>query len=154
MFLRKRKSNLSLERAVYKPAEKDTDGKILVHSVRTTEYIGSMSAYLTYANAPAALLAKLDDAEKADLKEALKQNEPKADLWLSSLPNRLNLASIDLKNCAVPDITQDARKALEAHVKAAELAWSAFFKTAQSVGLRRSVNRQKKAQPEPAATAA
>lgn len=147
MFLRKRKSNLSLERAVYKPAEKDSTGKILVHPVRTTKYLGSIKAWVQYAHVPDALLAKLDDAEKAELKDALKENEPKTDSWLNSLSSCLKLASKDLKRCAGLDLSQDRRKALETAVKAAEVEWRAFFAAAQAVGLKRKLNRPKKGKP-------
>lgn len=144
MFLRKRKSNLSLERAVYRPAEKDSAGKIVVHAVRTTEYLGSVNAYAQYSHVPAALIAKLDEAEKAELKNALKENEPKFDRWLSSLSYSLQLASKELKQCSGLTLSRDARKALETQIKAAEVEWRGFFAAAQAVGLKRKVNRRKK----------
>jgi len=148
MFLRIRKSNLSLERAVYKPAEKDSGGKIVVHPVRTTVYLGSVNAYTTYARAPVELLAKLDDGEKAELREALKGNEPKPNEWLSSLPRLLQYAAKELTLCVEHAASPEARKALEAQVKAVETAWNAFFKVAQDLGLKRKLNRLKKGQPK------
>jgi len=144
MFFRIRKSNLSLERAVYRPAEKDPNGKIVVHAVRTTEYIGSLSAHARYSHAPVELLDKLDDAEKAELKEALKGNERKPDLWLSTLPGNLVIAARELTGCAELATSPETRKALEAQVKAVETAWNAFFKVAQGLGLKRKLNRAKK----------
>jgi hypothetical protein len=144
MFLRKRKSNLSLERAVYRPAQKDADGKIIVHPVRTTEYLGSMNAYSTYACAPVDLLARLDDSEKTELKEFLKVNEPKIDRWLVGLPKSLEGAARDLTLCAGLASSKADRNALDCYVKAAEQAWNAFYKNAQALGLKRTVNRRKK----------
>lgn len=146
MFLRIRKSNLSLERAVYKPAEKDTNGKIVVHPVRTTEYIGSMSAYAQFSKVPIELLDKLDDGEKAELKKALTKNEPKPNEWLNGLPAHLQLASTDLARCVALATSPEARKTLEAQVKLVEQAWNAFFREAQNLGLKRKVNRIKKPQ--------
>jgi hypothetical protein len=148
MFLRKRKSNLSLERAVYKPAEKDAEGKILVHPVRTTEYLGSINAYTQYANVPDALLVKLNDAEKTELKDALNSNEPKSDLWLGTLPRYLEYAAKELVSCAELAASAEARKALVAQVKAVESKWNAFFKAAQGLGLKRKVNRSIKGNPK------
>lgn len=146
MYIRLRKSNLSLERAVYTPAEKDSEGKIIVHPVRTTEYVGSMHAYTTFANVPRDLMAKLDEAEKAELKAALKDNEPKTDMWLTNLPRHLQWAAKDLTLCAELVTSPDSRKVLEAQVKAAESEWNAFFKVAQGLGLKRKVNRPKKSE--------
>lgn len=144
MFLRKRKSNLSIERAIYRPAQKDADGNIVVHPVRTTEYLGSMNAYATYTDAPIDLLAKLDDSEKAELKEFLKVNEPKVDRWLVGLPKSLEWAARDLTLCAGFASSKEDRNALDGYVKAAEQAWNAFYKNAQTLGLKRTVNRRKK----------
>lgn len=143
MFIRIRKSNLSLERAIYKPAEKDADGKIMVQAVRTTEYLGSMNAHEQYWRTPSELLAKLDEAEKAELKEALKGNESKPDFWLSRLPGNLGDACNDLAVCEALAKSPEARKALEAQVKAVEAAWNSFFKVAQGLGLKRKLNRGK-----------
>jgi len=147
MFLRKRKSNLSLERAVYKPAERDSTGKIVVHPVRTTEYLGSINAYIQYAHVPVALLAKLDEAEKAELQDALKGNEPKSDSWLCTLPRYLEYAAGELAPCAELATTPEKRKALMAQVKEIESKWNAFFIAAQALGLKRKVNRPKKGKP-------
>ncbi|MDR3367985.1 hypothetical protein [Rhodoferax sp.] len=147
MFLRRRKSNLSLERAVYKPAVKDSEGKIVVHPVRTTEYLGSINAYTRYGQVPNALLAKLDEAEKAELKEALKGNEPRPNAWLNTLPRYLEYAVNELVPCAELATTTETRKALVAQVKEIEAKWYAFFIAAQALGLKRKVNRPKKGQP-------
>jgi hypothetical protein len=148
MFIRLRKSNLSLERAVYKPAQKDLDGNVLVHPVRTTEYLGSMNAHEKFSNVPPALLAKLDEGEKAELMEALKKNDPPQDFWLAHLPRQIERSASELKVCAGLLDGPDTRKALELRVKAIEAAWNAFFKVAQDSGLKRKVNRTKKPKTE------
>ncbi len=145
MFCRTRKSNLSLERAIYKPAEKDADGKIVVHPVRTTEYVGSISKHIRFANVPADLLAKLDDDEKTVLRLALEDNEPKPDYWLANLPRYVERSAEELSACAGRISCAEERKDLEIRVKAVEAAWRRFFKTAQELGLKRKVNRPKKA---------
>ena len=144
MFFRLRKSNLSLERAVYKPAEKDAQGNILVHAVRTTEYVGSISAYTVFSNISRDLLAKLDADEQAELKENLQKNEIPPDYWLSSLPRQLQRCCQELKDCAGLSKGLESRKKLELNVKEAEKEWAAFYKTAQEIGLKRKLNRAKK----------
>ncbi len=144
MIFRIRKSNLSLERTVYKPANKDVQGNTLIPALRTTEYIGSMSAHAKFADVPAKLLAQLDEREKVELREFLKKNETPQDYWLSNLPCQLGRCSQELKKCAALVDGPDARKALELNIKAAEKEWVAFYKTAQELGLKRRLNRTKK----------
>ncbi|CDS51071.1 hypothetical protein [Polaromonas sp. CG9_12] len=79
-----------------------------------------MNAYATYADAPIDLLAKLDDSEKAELKEFLKINEPKVDRWLIGLPRSLELAARDLTHCAGLASSKEDKITLDAYVKAAE----------------------------------
>jgi hypothetical protein len=75
--------------------------------------------------------------------KALKGNESKPDFWLSRLPCNLGDACNDLAVCEALATSPEARKALEAQVKAVEAAWNSFFKVAQGLGLKRKLNRGK-----------
>lgn len=147
MFFRLRKSNLSLERAVYKPAVKDSAGNVVVHPVRTTEYVGSLKAHTTYSTVPPELMEKLGVSERAELKEILKENEPKGDYWISSLHHHIHWCIHELHIRVKQNSAPESRKTLELQIKAAEVEWRAFFKAAQDVGLKRKLNRPKKPQP-------
>lgn len=133
MFIRKRNTNISLERAVYKPAVKDAQGAIIAHPVRTTDYIGSVKSYTCFASVSPVLLEKLSDEEKTELRKALKENETKPDYWLERLANSMRYAAGEIKACV--DISGGTdmvkRKQLEAKIKAIDDAWLHFFKTAQ-----------------------
>jgi hypothetical protein len=143
MFIRKRKSNWSIERAVYKPAVKDTEGTVVTHPVRTTEYVGSLKSWERYGNVASDLLDKLTDAEKLELKDALKGNELQPDFWLSQLDSSLRRAAGEIRACVElssgADVTQ--RKSLDAKIKAIDAAWEFFFRTAQDHGLKRRSRR-------------
>jgi hypothetical protein len=148
MFLRKRKFNLSLERAVYKPAVKDAEGIIITHPVRTTEYLGSVKSHSRFEDVSNSLLQKLSDEEKLELKDALKDNEPRVDYWFYQLANSLQYAAGEIKSCVDSIGGGDTvkKKQVEAQMKAIDAAWLDFFKTAQVHGLKRKARRPSKAQ--------
>lgn len=149
MFIRKRNANLSLERAVYRPAVKDAQGTILTHPVRTTDYIGSVRSYTRFASVPGDLLEKLSGEERAELQEALKENEPRRDLWLSQLAFIIGHAASEIKTCvdSIGGSEGVKKKELEVTMKAIDDAWTHFFKTAQEHGLKRKARRPLKAPP-------
>lgn len=151
MFIRKRNANLSLERAIYKPAVKDAQGTIITHPVRTTDYVGSVNLYTRFDNVPGDLLEKLSDDEKAELREALKENEPRPDLWLSQLAFVIRRAAGEIKTCvdSIDGSEGVKKKELEVTMKAVDEAWVHFFKTAQEHGLKRKARRPTKAPPSP-----
>ena len=151
MFIRKRNANLSLERAIYKPAVKDAQGTIITHPVRTTDYVGSVKSYTCFANVSPVLLEKLSDEEKTELREALKENEPKSDYWLDRLANSIRYAAGEIKTCVDVSDGSDTvkRKQLEVKIKAIDDAWLHFFKTAQEHGLKRKARGPAKAPPSP-----
>lgn len=151
MFIRKRNSNWSIERAIYKPAVKDKQGTIITHPVRTTDYVGSVKSYTCFASVSPYLLEKLSDEEKTELQEALKENEPKSDYWLDRLASSIRYAAGEIKTCV--DISGGSdmvtRKQLEAKIKAIDDAWLHFFQTAQAHGLKRKARGPAKAPPSP-----
>ncbi len=137
MYLRKRNSNLSIERAIYEPAQKDALGNVIKPAVRTTRYIGSISAYSSFSRVPAELLQQLTESEVFELKEALKGNEPSAFAYLDSVPISLMRATKEISACIDEFGVNNARKMLEKRMKAIDEAWVSFFKTAQDQGLKR-----------------
>lgn len=143
MFIRPRGSSLSLERSTYTAASTNPDGSILP-AKRGTLHLGSLRVYQTYSTVDRELLARLTDAEKDQLREHLKGNEPQADRRLASVPRCLQLAADELITLADAGNSTEAKAALKAHIKAAEAAWESFFKAAQSKGLRRALKRTKK----------
>lgn len=147
MFIRKRNSNWSLERAVYKPAVKDPQGTIVTHPVRTTEYVGSLKGWERYAEVSSDLLEKLTEAEKLELKDALKGNEVRPDFWLNQLDSDIRRAAGELRVCVELSSGADVskRKLLEAKMKLIDEAWAYFFKTAQDHGLKRRSRQPGKA---------
>ena len=149
MFIRERKFNWSLERAVYKPAVEDTGGAIITHPVRTTEYLGSIKSYSRFAHVSGELLEKLSDEEKSQLRDALKGNEPQHDLWLGQLDYAIRHAAAEIKACVDMSSGENVakRKLLEAKMKAIDDAWNHFFKSAQDHGLKRKSRRAVKALP-------
>lgn len=153
MFIRRRKENWSLERAVYKPAVKDAQGNIITHPVRTTEYVGSVKSYSRFAYVKVDLLQKLSEEEKAALRDALKENEPKPDRRLNQLANTIRCAAGDIKASVDSGSGSDVatRKQLEATIKGIDDAWLYFFKTAQEHGLKRKARRPTKALTQPEA---
>lgn len=149
MFIRKRNSNWSLERAVYKPAVKDAQGTIITHPVRTTEYVGSVKGYGRFAHVPGALLERLSEEEKGELREALRGNEPQPDYWLNQLDQMIRRAATEIQVCVAVLVGADAgkRKLLDAKMRAIDDAWRHFFKTAQEHGLKRKSKPPAKVQP-------
>ena len=147
MFIRKRKSNLSLERAIYKPAQKDAQGNVIQLAVRTTEYLGSVSAGGRFAEVSSTLLEKLTDVEKNELRSALAANEISPDFWLSQLDALIRKAADDISVCVGRCESADVgtKKRLELKVKAINDAWYHFVRTAQSHGLKRRSRRLVKA---------
>lgn len=153
MFIRRRKENWSLERAVYKPAVKDAQGNIIKHPVRTTEYLGSVNSYSLFAYVKVDLLQKLSEEEKAELRDALKKNEPKPDRRLNQLAGAIRCAAGDIKASvdSVSGCDVATRKQLEVTIKGIDDAWLYFFKTAQDYGLKRKARRPSKAPTQPEA---
>lgn len=149
MFIRKRKSNLSLERAIYRPAQKDATGNVVQHAVRTTEYLGSVDAYSRFTNVSSAVLAQLSDAEKTELRNALAANEISADFWLNQLDHLIRRAADEIKACVDMNGGANvvAKKRLEAKIKAINDAWGIFVRTAQAHGLKRRSRRLVKVDP-------
>jgi hypothetical protein len=152
VFIRKRNKNWSMERAIYRPAIKDVNGTTVTHAVRTTEYIGSIKEYARFANLPDELIEKLSEEEKVELREALKCNEPRQDMWLSLLCSTIRCAASEIKACAEASSADAAKKKLlESTMKGIDEAWAHFFTTAQDHGLKRRARRPTKVKTQPGA---
>jgi hypothetical protein len=141
-----------MERAIYRPAIKDVNGTTVTHAVRTTEYIGSIKEYARFANLPDELIEKLSEEEKVELREALKCNEPRQDMWLSLLCSTIRCAASEIKACAEASSADAAKKKLlESTMKGIDEAWAHFFTTAQDHGLKRRARRPTKVKTQPGA---
>jgi hypothetical protein len=153
MYLRKRNSNLSIERAVYEPAIKDEQGAIIKAAVRTTAYIGSIGVHERYRAVPDKILERLSEEEKEELRKALATNEPDPHFWLDELPGYMGLAARQLRDNSKGLANPEEKKSMEARVKRISEAWDKFFKEAQDCGLKRKAKRSskpKKTGPNPA----
>ena len=137
MYLRERNSNISIEKAIYLPAQKDEHGTVIKPAVRTTKYLGSIHTWTRFSGVPAELLEELTAEEQSELRQALAKNEPRELAGLEELPLFLGMASRNLRDCVAKRGLEHAKKELDIHLKAAEKAWAEFFKTAQTVGLKR-----------------
>lgn len=144
MYLRKRKFNLSIERATYEPAKKDALGNIVKPAVRSTRYIGSLPSFAPFSDVPKELLQQLTEVEKQELKEALKKNEPTPFGSLDHIPTNLENAAFELRNCVREHGAIEAKKLLDQKIRAADAAWAAFFRAAQDLGLKRNRRVTKK----------
>lgn len=141
VFIRPRKSNLSLERPLYQPAVKDAQGKLLKLPKRSTLYLGSVKAHARFRDVPEELLDKLTDEEREQLRKALQPNEPRPDQSLSVLPYSLNRATDELRSLAA-DKSPENIEQLKLKLRAVETAWNGLLKTAYVVGLRRKVKKK------------
>jgi hypothetical protein len=141
MYLRKRNSNLSIEKAVYEPAIKDQQGTITKPAVRTTAYIGSIGVRTRYSAVPDKILGRLSDEEKDELRKALAHNEPDPYFWLDGLPHDMGMAALQLRENSRGVANQETKKLMDAKVKKISEAWEKFFKTAQDCGLKRKSKR-------------
>lgn len=153
MYLRKRNSNISIEKAVYVPAIKDERGTITTPAVRTTAYIGSIRERTRYNAVPDNILGRLSDEEKDELRKVLAHNEPDPYFWLDGLPHDMGMAALQLRENSKGVANPDTKKLMEAKVKKISDAWEKFFKTAQDCGLKRKSKRSrmpKKTEPNPA----
>jgi hypothetical protein len=151
MYLRERNSNISIEKAIYLPAQKNEQGAVVKPAVRSTKYLGSIHRWTRFNNVPRKILDELSAEEHSELQKALAKNEPKDLAELDALPLQLANASRDLKDCVAKHGIEEAKKILESRLKAADGAWAAFFKTAQTIGLKRKSRQAaatKPAQPE------
>lgn len=144
MYLRKRKSNLSIERAVYEPAQKDSLGNVIKPAVRSTLYLGSIPSFTSFNNVPKELLQQLTEAERLELRDALKANEPKPLGTLGRIPATLEIATLEIRNFVKEHGPAEAKRLLDLKMKAADAAWAAFFKAAQDHGLKRKGRASKK----------
>jgi hypothetical protein len=143
MYLRKRNSNISIEKAIYTPAQKDDQGCVTKAVVRSTRYLGSVKVWTQFKDVPQKILQELSAEETAELQRELAPNQPKEFSALERLSYALSSASNDLQGCVAKYGLEEAKKVLEARMKAADDAWSAFFKTAQDLGLKRKPRRAK-----------
>ena len=137
MYLRVRNLNLSIERAVYEPAVRDENGQELKPAVRSTHYLGSISTNCAYRSVPAAILERMTDGEKSELKTALIKNEPNPQFWLDSIARNLELAAGEMRRLSDRGLDSQSKGRLETQVKNASRAWGTFFRTAQECGLKR-----------------
>ena len=141
-----------MERAIYRPAIKGTNGTTVTHAVRTTEYIGSVQESARFAHLPAELIEKLSEEEKVELREALKCNEPRQDMWLSLLGSAIRCAASEIKACAEASSADAAkRQLLQVTMKDIDESWAHFFATAQDHGLKRRARRPAKVKTQPEA---
>ena len=110
-----------------------------------------MNLYTRFDNVPGDLLQKLSDEEKAELQDALKENEPKSDFWLGQLAFTIRRAAGEIKTCvdSISGSEGGKKRELEVTMKAVDDAWTHFFKTAQEHGLKRKARRPAKAPPSP-----
>lgn len=144
MYLRIRNSNLSIERAVYEPAVKDSQGNVIKPAVRSTLYIGSFRASRPFGRVPQEILQQLSDIEKQELKEALKENEPKRFQSFDLVPDILQLAASEIRTFAIESGSKETKRQLDLKMKAADVAWATFFKAAQEHGLKRNKRASKR----------
>lgn len=149
MYLRERKSNISIEKAIYIPAQKNEHGAVVKPAVRSTKYIGSIYSWTRFKNVPQKILLELTAEELSELQNALAGNEPKELANLDSLPHSLEAASRDLKACVSKYGREEAKRVLEISLKAVDKAWSEYFKSAQSVGLKRRSRQAAAVKPTP-----
>lgn len=143
MYLRKRNSNISIEKAIYTPAQKDDQGCVIKAVVRSTKYLGSVKVWTQFKDVPQKILQELSAEEIAELQKELAPNQPKEFSSLERLSYTLSSASSDLQGCVAKYGLEEAKKLLEARMKTADEAWTAFFKTAQDLGLKRKPRRAK-----------
>lgn len=144
MYLRKRNSNLSIERAIYEPAKKDSMGNIITVAVRSTHYVGSIHSFTPFSGVPKEILQQLTEAEKLELKDALKANEPKPFGSFDRIPVTLEIAALEIRAFVKEHGAVEAKRLLDSKMKAAHAAWTAFFKAAQDYGLKRNRRASKK----------
>ncbi len=141
MYLRERKSNVSIEKAIYVPAQKNEQGVVIKPAVRSTKYLGSIYSWTRFKHVPEKVLVELNAEEISELQYALAKNEPKEFSDLDALPHSLAIASRDLKDCVAKHGHEEAKKVLAMRLKAVDKAWAEFFGTAQALGLKRKAKR-------------
>lgn len=123
------------------PAQKDEQGKVIKPAVRSTKYLGSIYSWTRFKHVPEKVLVELNAEERSELQKALAKNEPKDFADLDVLPDRLVVASRDLKDCVAKHGLEEAKKILSMRLKAVDNAWADFFGTAQTLGLKRKAKR-------------
>jgi hypothetical protein len=149
MYLRERKTNISIERAIYLPVQRDEKRTVVKAAVRSTKYIGSIHTWTRFDGVPRKILDELTEEEKSELRRALAKNEPRDLASFEALPFSLANASRDLKDCVSKHGLEEAKRMLEIRLKSVDTAWAEYFKTAQALGLKRKSRQAVTAKPKP-----